>query len=301
MSQFLGIFFNVVLPVFGIIVVGYLLGNKLELQARTLSRAAYYIFVPAFIFQAVGNSNIPIESALQMIVFIVIAQSLTGVVAGIIARILGKGREMIAAYIIVAVFANVGNYGIAVIHFHLGEPGLAPATIYYVVMSIVQFTLGIGAAGWAHGGGKGAIWNLLKTPALVAVIPALIVSGTGMTIPLMLSRMIGLLAGAMIPTMLFTLGLQLLEQKKIEFSKDVFIASSIRLLGAPALAFAIAIPFQLEHNQYIAGILQISMPTAIMATIVARENNIAPDFVNTSALFAILASLVTLPLIMIVV
>ena len=300
MSQFLGIFFNVVLPVFGIIVIGYLLGNKLELQARTLSRAAYYIFVPAFIFEAVGNSNIPLDSAFQMIGFIVLAQTLAAAVAGVVGRLLGKGREMIAAYIIVAVFANVGNYGIAVIHFHLGDPGLGPATIYYVVMSIVQFTIGIGAAGWAHGGGKGALGNLLKTPALIAVIPALIVSGTDMTIPLMLSRMIGLLAGAMIPTMLFTLGLQLLEQNKIEFSRDVFIASTIRLLVAPALAFLVAIPFQLEHSQYVAGILQISMPTAIMATIVAKENNIAPDFVNTSALFAILASLVTLPLIMMV-
>ena len=298
MGDFFRIFIDVVLPVFGIVIVGYLLGGRLGLQARSLSRAAYYIFVPAFIFQAVGNSDIAVDAALQMIGFIVLAQVLTALVAGVLARLFGKTREMIAAYIIVAVFANVGNYGIAVIHFRLGDPGLAPATIYYVIMSIVQFTVGIGAAGWAHGGSRGALGNLFKTPALLAVVPALLVSGTGITVPLMLSRMIGLLAGAMIPTMLLTLGLQLLEQKKIEFSGDVVLATSLRLLVAPALAFVVAIPFQLDHYQYAAGIMQISMPTAIMATIVAAENNIAPHFVNAATLFAILASLITLPLVM---
>lgn len=298
MTDFLSIFLNVVLPVFGIVIIGYLLGGRLELQARTLSRAAYYVFVPAYIFQAVGSSNIALDDTLKMIGFIILAQTLAAVTAGLVGRLLGRTREMIAAYIMVAVFANVGNYGIAVIHFRFGDPALAPATIYYVVMSIVQFVIGIGAAGWARGGGRGALGNLFKTPAILAVIPAILVSSSGVTVPLVLSRMIGLLAGAMIPTMLFTLGLQLLEQKKIHFSSDVLLASSIRLLAAPALAFIVAIPFSLPHYQYAAGILQIAMPTAIMATIVAKENNIAPDFINASVLFSILTSLVTLPFIM---
>lgn len=298
MADFLGIFVNIVLPVFGIVIVGYLLGAKLELQAQTLSRAAYYIFVPAYIFQAIGNANIALDDTLKMIGFIVSAQSLVAFVAGFIARLLKRTREMIAAYIIIAVFANVGNYGIAVIYFRFGDSGLGPATIYYVVMSIIQFIIGIGAAGWVRGGGKGAFWNLFKTPAILAVIPAILVSSSGISVPLPLSRMIGLLAGAMIPTMLFTLGLQLVEQKKIYFSVDVMLASSIRLLVAPAIALVVAIPFQLEHYQYTAGIMQLSMPTAIMATIVAKENDIAPHFIIASVLFAILASLVTLPLIM---
>jgi len=110
--------------------------------------------------------------------------------------------------------------------------------------------------------------------------------------------MVGLLAGAMVPTMLFTLGVQLLEQGKIKFSRDVILASSIRLLISPLIAYAVAMPFALEHVQYVSGIIQIAMPTAIMAAIVAKENDIAPNFVNTSVLFTVLVSLLTLPLIM---
>ena len=299
MITFFEIFINVVLPVFGIVIIGYLVGGRLELQAKTISRAAYYIFVPAYIFQALSTSHISLSDSLKMLCFIAIAHSIAALFAAMVGRIRGKDREMIAAYIMVAVFANVGNYGIAVIQFHLGDAGLGPATMYYVIMSVTQLFIGISAAGWAHGGGKGALVNIVKTPALMSVFPALMVSGMGITIPLMASRMIGLLAGAMIPTMLFTLGLQLLEQKKIEFSKDVLLASSIRLIIAPIISCIVAIPFQLGHYQYVAGIMQMAMPTAVMATIVAKENDIAPHFVNSSVLFAILASLISLPLVMV--
>ncbi len=298
MIAFFAIFANVVLPVFGIVVIAYLLGHRLELQSRTLTRTAFYVFVPAYIFQAVGNSGIALGDAISMAGFIVSTQGLAAFAAGFIGRMLGRTREMIAAYIMVTVFANVGNYGIAVIHFRLGDTALGPATMYYVIMSIIQLVIGVAAAGWARGGRRGALGGLFKTPALWAVVPALLLADSDFTLPLMISRLIGLLAGAMIPTMLFSLGLQLSEQKTLHLSTDVLLASSLRLLLTPALAFLVAIPFSLSHDQYAAGILQSAMPTAVMATIVAKEHGIAPNFINSAVLLSLLASLVTLPAIM---
>jgi hypothetical protein len=40
------------------------------------------------------------------------------------------------------------------------------------------------------------------------------------------------------------------------------------------------------------------MPTAIMAAIIAKEHNIAPHFVTSAVFITLLASLVTLPVIM---
>ena len=71
MVELFSVFLNVILPVFGIVTLGYLLGGRLELQARTLTRVAYYVFVPAFIFQAISGSQVPLDSALKMLCFIV--------------------------------------------------------------------------------------------------------------------------------------------------------------------------------------------------------------------------------------
>jgi predicted permease len=299
MSDIIAIFLNVIMPVFGIVLLGYLLGDRLELQTQTLTRSAYYVFVPAFIFQAISSSRIPLDQAAKMTCFIVVAHLLAALVAGGVGRLLGHSRDMIAAFIMIAVAGNVGNYGLAMVRFRLGEEAIAPATLYYVVLSITIFVVCVAVAGWAHGGSRGALWKLLKTPAIWAVVPALMVSNSDIAVPLMLTRLIGLLADAMIPVMLFSLGLQLLEQRQIKLSRDVFTASALRLLVTPAIACLVAIPFGLGQLEYTAGILQSAMPTAVMAAIIAREHQIVPHFVTTVVVFTLLASLVTLTILMI--
>ncbi len=299
MGPILEIFLNVIIPVFGIVLIGYLLGGRLALQAQTLTRAAYYVFVPAFIFKAISGSQIQLDQAAKMICFIVMAHLLSALLVGSAGRLFGRSREMIAAFIMIAVAGNVGNYGLAMIRFRFGEEAIPSATLYYVALSITIFVTCVSAAGWAHGGSRGALRKLLKTPAIWAVVPAFIVSNSSLTVPLMLARMIGLLADAMIPVMLFALGLQLLEQKKLHVSFDLFAASSARLLLTPALACLVAIPFGLGRLEYSSGILQSAMPTAVMAAIIAKEHNIAPHFVTSAVFFTLLASLATLPVLMI--
>ena len=99
--------------------------------------------------------------------------------------------------------------------------------------------------------------------------------------------------------MLFALGVQFREQKKVEFNLDVVTTSSIRLLLAPTLACLVAMPFGLGHIDYASGVLQAAMPTAVLAAIISKEYNIAPNFVTTVVLFSTLASLVTLTVIMV--
>jgi predicted permease len=299
MADLFSVFLNVILPVFGIVALGYLLGGRLELQARTLTRVAYHVFVPAFIFQAISGSQVPPGSALKMLCFIVATHLLAAFAAGGIARLLGRSKEMIAAFVMIAVFGNVGNYGLALIRFRLGEAALAPATIYFVAITISAFIVCVGVAGWARGGSRGAIWGVLKTPALWATVPALLVSSTGLQIPLLFSRMIGLLADAMIPVMLFALGLQLLEQKRVVLSSDVLTASAVRLLLAPALALLVALPFGLSPIEHASGVLQAAMPTAILVAIIAKENDIVPSFVTSVVVASTLASLLTLTLLMV--
>ncbi len=299
MTEFFSVFINVVMPVFGIVVLGYLLGDRLQLQAQTLTRAAYFVFVPAFIFDAISKVRVPLDNVLKMFFFIALTHILAALIAGGVGRLLGRSREMIAAFIMIAAFGNVGNYGIAVVQFRLGDAALASAIIHSVAITVIAFVICVSAAGWARGGSRGALSGLVRTPALWAVIPALIVSNNDIAMPLMLSRMIGLLAGAMIPVMLFALGVQFREQKKVEFNLDVMATSSIRLLLAPVLACLVAIPFGLGHIDYASGVLQAAMPTAVLVAIISKEYNIVPNFVTTVVLFSTLASLVTLTAIMV--
>ena len=122
---------------------------------------------------------------------------------------------------------------------------------------------------------------VLKTPALIAVVPALFFVVTGIPVPALVGRITGLLGRATIPLMLVTLGVQLARVEKPRISRDVVIASAIRLIGGPALAFVFVAVSGLGGLERSVGILQASTPVAVTTTIIALEHKVAPDFVTT--------------------
>ena len=114
----------------------------------------------------------------------------------------------------------------------------------------------------------------------------------------MVSRIAGLLGDAMIPIMLLTLGLQLREAGRLSWDLRVASASTVRLVIGPALAFALVPLFGLSGVEASAGILQASMPAAVLTSIIAIEHDVVPDFVTSVVFVTTLLSLVSLTLVM---
>ena len=209
--QLFTIFFNVVAPVFALVMVGYLLGSPLKLQYRTLSRSAYYLFVPAFTFHVLSNLRIDLATAGRMLAGISLVYLSTGFIGWCVARLMGLSREMAVAFLMIGIFGNSGNYGLALTLFRLGEGATQSATVYMVAINAMAFTVCVLAAGWLRKGGYGALKNLIKTPGITVLPVALCFPFTGTAPPVMIDRITGLLGDAMIPTMLIGLGLQMRE------------------------------------------------------------------------------------------
>ena len=293
------IFLNVVTPVFALLLIGALAGRWLELDTRTLTRFAYFLLTPAFVFNIIGKADVSAALALRMIGFIAVVEIGLALLGFLVARLLRRPSKMVGAYILIAVFGNVGNFGLPLIEFRLGEEALIPATVFFVSVSMIAFTIGVAAATGSQGSKLNALFSVLRTPAIIALPFALLFNATGGP-PLFLDRIAGLLGGAMVPTMLVTLGVQLTQMKNFHFSADMFIASGVRLLGGPLLAFLLVLPFGLAGLERGAGILHASMPAAALASIIALEHDLLPDFVTPTVLLSTLLSLVTLTVLMVV-
>ncbi|MDQ3248366.1 MAG: AEC family transporter, partial [Chloroflexota bacterium] len=100
------------------------------------------------------------------------------------------------------------------------------------------------------------------------------------------------------PVMLVTLGVQLAGMGRPQISRDVALASMMRLVIGPVLATVLVVPFALTGVERGAGIIQASMPAAVLAALIALEHNLVPDFVTTAVLFSTLASAVTLTIVL---
>ena len=292
------VFLNVVTPVFILVVIGYFVGPRLKIDARSLSRTAYFVFIPAFVFNIISEAKIDSELALQMLSFILVAQIAVALLGFLVGKALRQSREITAAFVLIATFGNVGNFGLPLIVFRLGETARTFATVYFVATVFISFVICVGVASWARSGGVTAVFSVFKTPALIALIPALVFNITDVEVPIFLSRLSGLLGQAMIPVMLVTLGVQMGQIPKIKINFNVFAASTVRLIGGPVLALLIVPYFGLEGLERSTGILQAAMPAAVLASIIALEYKLLPEFVTTTVLFSTIYSILTLTVIL---
>jgi len=292
------VFLNVVTPVFILVVIGYFVGPRLNIEARSLSRTAYFVFIPAFVFNIISEAKIDSELALQMLSFILVAQIAVALLGFMVGKALRQSREITAAFVLIATFGNVGNFGLPLIVFRLGETARTYATVYFVATVFISFVICVGVASWARSGGVTAVFSVFKTPALIALIPALVFNITDVEVPIFLSRLSGLLGQAMIPVMLITLGVQMGEISKIKINFNVFAASTVRLIGGPVLALLIVPYFGLEGLERSTGILQAAMPAAVLASIISLEYKLLPEFVTTTVLFSTIYSILTLTVIL---
>lgn len=302
MLDLVTIFLNILLPVFSLVVIGYVAGPRLAMEPRTLSKLAYYVLVPAFIFNVFSKAEVEIELALRMALYAIVVTLVAVVVAFGVARLLGAGPPLIAAYVLIAGFGNVGNFGLPVVEFKVGSAGMVPASIYFLTGSTFGFLVGVTAATWQHGGGRWrAVWAAFTTPGVIAVAPAFVVNAFNVAVPTFVDRAVGLLAGALIPLMLLTLGVQLAGMGRPRIDRHVIASSAVRLLITPGLAIALASVFGIAGVERSVGIVQAAMPAAVLTSLIALEHDLIPDFVTTVVLFSTIASAVTLTIVLAIV
>jgi predicted permease len=293
--QLLSIFASILLPVFSLVLIGYLFGPRLGLEARTLSKLAYYILVPAFIFDVFSRAAIDAQLAARMAGYIIAVTTGGILISWLVARLLGAKTELVAAYVLIAAFGNVGNFGLPVIQFKLGDEALLAASVYFLVASTFGFMVGVTAATWHKGTNRWrALGSALTTPGVVAVAPAFLVNYFQWPVPIFVERAGGLLSGALIPVMLVTLGVQLAGMGRPHLNRHVWAITALRLLVGPVLAVVLAGLFAVTGIERGAGIIQASMPAAVLTSLIALEHDLMPDFVTTVVLFSTLASAVTL-------
>ena len=294
MSDLLAIFVDILLPVFGLAGIGLLVGHRMKLDPAPLAKVAYYVLAPAFFFDLLRQADIETSVVAQMALVMGITTAILALLGLAAGRLLHWGYSLTAATVLVAVYGNVGNFGIPIVAFTFGEDALPLAGVSFLIINFAAFMIGVTAATWRTSTPSQAIVKALTTPT-VAVLPiAVLFNANSVSLPLFADRAIGLLADAMIGVMLVTLGVQLANMQQPRFSGDVWVASGLRLVIAPAVAAGASALLGLRGDPAGVTILQSAMPAAVFAALIAIEHDLEPDFVTTVVLVSTLASALTL-------
>ena len=295
MSTLLLIFSNNIVPILLAAGCGYLAGKYLEINPRSISQAAFYIFSPCLVFNALTRNDLDPTDISRMAALAALTLLLTGGLAWLAGRLLRLERRMQAALLLTVMFSNAGNYGLSLNLFAFGELALAHASLYFVVSAVLMYTLGTIIASLGSAPLKQALVGLLKVPVIYAVLLAWAFNSLGWEqLPLPVDRTLSLLGDASIPVLLVLMGLQLQRMQWNGQNAALLVSNGLRLLVAPAVAFGLALVLQLNGAALQAAISESAMPTAVITTILASEFDAEPSFVTTAVFTSTLLSPLTL-------
>lgn len=266
---------NVVLPVFALILVGWL-ARKLKILDETalteLNRFVVYLALPALLFDIIANAMwadlaqpafISTFSIGMMVVFF-----LTLFVQ------LRRTRHLADAAIdaLNAGYANTGFIGFPLVIVFLGHEALAPTLIATILTVSVLFGIGIiiietGLQGEVK---RRIIFtrvakSLIKNPLLVSPAIAICIPLSGLTVPDSINVFLKLLGGAASPCALIALGLFLAGQSDKRTNNDHFTVTLLvvlKLLIQPALTWWFATKvFHLSPLLVHTAVLLAALPT----------------------------------------
>jgi predicted permease len=292
----LSIFASDVLPIFVVASVGFLLARFLKADVKTLSRVVFNALAPCLVFNLLVTSKISPDEFGRMVLFSVCVILGVGLIARLVTLPFKLDRAMVSALLIVVMFSNTGNFGLSVNSFAFGNEALARATIYFVTSTVLMYTVGVFLASSGKSGYRKALAGVFKIPAVYGVLAAAVVMLTQTTLPAPIMRPIELLSNASLPMMMMVLGMQLERAARLEKPGLIGLATVLTLVVSPLLAFGLVNVLALSGAARQAAMLEASMPTAVVTTILALEYEVMPSFVTNVVFVSTLLSPFTVTL-----
>jgi hypothetical protein len=293
------VLWQVLAPIFLTAGAGYLLARQLAVRPQGLAKAAFYVFSPCLLFDKFSQSSLSADQMGRLALFATLTIAGSGLIAWTLARLLRYDRVLVAAFVLCAIAGNTGNYGLPTNQFAFGDAALEPAVIYYAIGTLVLSTAGIYVAASGRRTARQALRNVLSVPLAYAGLAGLLVWSTGIAVPLPIERFAGLAGQAAIPVMLIILGMQLADVRLRENLGPISLATAVKLLAGPLLGVLFASLLGMSGITRQAAIVEASVPTAVMAIVLATEYDTAPRFVAGVVMVSTLVSLVTMTLVLI--
>ncbi len=297
MGDFIDVFIRNILPIFIVAAMGFVLRSRQKIDIRSVSRVSFYIFSPALVFSALVNTTLSSDELIDLALFTVVVVILMGIVALGFSLLMRLSRPETTAMLLVVMFVNGGNYGLTLNQLRYGQAGLDRAIVYFMVSTMLVFTLGVFIASLGKANWRQSLKRLVTLPSFYAVISAILVYNFSISLPEPILLSIDLAGAAAIPTMLIVLGMQLADLSDLGRIRLAIPASLIRLLIGPIVGVVVASVIGLQGLSRSTAIIEASTPTAVINTILATEFEVRPGLVTATVVVSTLLSAITLPVV----
>jgi hypothetical protein len=278
--EFLLIFNKSILPLFLTLTLAFVYYRIFKPNIKDIANLTLTVFAPIMTFEALVKHQIDPSTLILPIVFAFILTFALLAVAYLCYYIFKLNPSHKIPLVLSASMMNTGNFGLPLIFFTYGQDAEVYSIIYFIAFSIPLSTVAIYISSDKNSF-LDIIKDILKIPIFHGLIAALVINFFEMSLPSSLDKSLSLLSQAAIPMMIFVLGLQLATIKlELGFLKIVGIATFIRLIVSPVLAFFILNLLGISSLEHNVALLQTSGPVAVLTLLYAIRFNRSPHLLS---------------------
>lgn len=284
--------FNVVLPTFVTIIIGYIFGKFVKLDLSGINKIIFYIGLPAVAFTSILSKDIVLEDAATVWG----AELIVTFGCAAAAWLLFKWRrEKHSSLYLPAALPNTINIPFPIISLAYGTEGLFYAVLYFIPNSILMNSVAVFIA--AGKGWRENLKTVLKVPAMYAAFLALTLNLLHINVPPIVMGPIDFISNMVIPMVVLTLGYSL-AQVKITSLSTTLLTALVRLGGGLALGFLAAYLFNITGVMRSVVILVSAMPSAMNTYLLAAMYKNEEELVASVVFVTTAASLVIIPVLL---
>lgn len=278
---------DVIIPVFLIVAIGYGYARRHTLDMTVFNRIALDVLAPMLVYSALASKDFVIAEHLTLLVGGAVLILGGGLLAWPLARAFGAQPRTLVP---VVMFNNCGNMGLPLALLAFGPAHFGAAVALFSVSNLLHFSLGARITSRLA-----RTRDLLTSPLMIATALGFVSALTDLRPPDVLLSGLKLLGDALLPMMLFALGVRLTA-----LTRSGLALGMLGALARPLIGLAIGIPLAwalgLEGAARGQLLLFAALPPAVMQFMLADRYHQEPDKVGAMIMLGNALAIVFVPL-----
>lgn len=281
-------FLSPVIPVFLLIAVGFVFAHWKKISLTSVTEIIVYLGTPSLVFSSLASRPLFVGDILVLFGGILLIFAGVGILIRVyffLFRFSSRG------FVMPALFMNAGNMGIPLALFAFGEAGMQRATLMFVMLTFLQYSLGIyilnGRSNWLE---------MFRLPLIYAAVAGLTCNLTEVQIPELLLQPIVMLGQATLPIMLITLGYRLYQVEALRWGHALG-GALVRVVGGFATANIAVHLIGAEGINRQVLLLYGALPAAVVNFVFTEKYRQDPGLAASIVILSTLISVLAMPIV----
>ncbi|MCI7171566.1 AEC family transporter [bacterium] len=274
---------NVTMPIFLVMVIGYILKQIGMLNDNFVTVANKFNFkvtLPFMLFKDIAGVDIKAVFDIKYVLFCAIVSTICFWVVWGTAKLLVRDKTIRGAFVQSSFRGSAAVMGLAFIQNIYGSSAMGPLMIVsavplYNIFSVIVLTFEANDSTNIDKKAKirQAGMNICKNPIILSILAGLIVGLLGIQFPTLVNKTISNVAQMATPLALITIGAGFEGRKALAKIAPTMVASTIKLVLQPLVFLPVAAWMGFSGEKMIAILIMLASPTTPSCYIMAKSMN----------------------------